>query len=519
MAQKKIGLWSATFLGVSAIIGSGWLFAPYKAAMVAGPAAILSWIIAVVIIGLLAMCFTEIAALYPQRGLSAIIPTLSHNKYFGFPFAMVNWLGVVAIIALEADAVIQYLISLVPTLSSLFFMHGHLTLAGQGLAVLLIIGFCFANYWGASVLVKTNNIFAVLKIVIPVLTAIAIISVSFHPHNFTAVNGTFAPYGYSAVFSAILSCGIIVAFNGFQTVISFANEIDRPARNIPLSVGLALVFCFLVYLLLQVAFIGGVPPKDVLAHGWQQLDYVAPMVQLPLMLGLGFLTSVIYFGATMAPGGSGVAFTGTATRMFTAMAGYQQMPKFFSLVNSTYGISRRSLIFNVTFAVVFLLLFPSWGQLAEVLGLFHVLSYLPIPLALVIFRNKLQDTKHPFFIPFGKPIALFVFVIFTCLFATATFSAVKYLFILLIIFQVIFMSLNIRKVSDFIDIIKQSGWLILFFVGLFLLVWMAPQNAHILSPIWFIISVVIFSVVSFFVLSYSERNDVAVIDASVNIYR
>ena len=165
------------------------------------------------------------------------------------------------------------------------------------------------------------------------------------------------------------------------------------------------------------------------------------------------------------------------------------------------------------------MLFPSWGQLAEVLGLFHVLSYLPIPLALVIFRNKLQDTKHPFFIPFGKPIALFVFVIFTCLFATATFSAVKYLFILLIIFQVIFMSLNIRKVSDFIDIIKQSGWLILFFVGLFLLVWMAPQNAHILSPIWFIISVVIFSVVSFFVLSYSERNDVAVIDASVNIYR
>jgi amino acid transporter len=519
MAQKKIGLWSATFLGVSAIIGSGWLFAPYRAAMEAGPASILSWVIAVIIIGLLAMCFTEIAALYPQRGLSAIIPTLSHNKYFGFPFAMVNWLGVVAIIALEADAVIQYLISLVPSLSAIFYMNGHLTLQGQGLAILLIIGFWAANYWGASVLVKTNNIFAVLKIVIPVVTAIAIITVSFHPHNFTAIGGTFAPYGYSAVFSAILSCGIIVAFNGFQTVISFANEIDNPTRNIPLSVGLALLFCFIVYVLLQVSFIGGVPPKDILAHGWQQLNYVAPMVQLPLMLGLGFLTTVIYFGAMMAPGGSGVAFTGTATRMFTAMSRYQQMPKFFSLVHPVYGISRRSLLFNVGFAVLFLLLFPSWGQLAEVLGLFHVLSYLPIPLALVIFRNKLQETKHPFFIPFGKPIALFVFVIFTCLFATANFTSVKYLFILLIIFQAIFMAMNIRKVSDFLEIIKQSGWLILFFLGLFLLVWMAPQNAHILSTLWFVISLVIFSVVSFYVLSYSARNDAAVIDASVNIYR
>ena len=124
MNSKKIGLWSATFLGISAIIGSGWLFAPYKTAIAAGPASILSWLIAVFIVGLLALCFTEIAVLYPQRGLSAIIPTLSHNKYFGFPFAIANWLGVVAIIALEADAVIQYLISLVPHLSGIFFRSG-----------------------------------------------------------------------------------------------------------------------------------------------------------------------------------------------------------------------------------------------------------------------------------------------------------------------------------------------------------------------------------------------------------
>ena len=101
-SKKTIGLLSATGLGISSIIGSGWLFAPYQASVVAGPASILSWIIAAVIICLLGLCFSEIAALYPRRGLSAIIPTLSHNKHFAFPFAIANWLGVVAVISLEA---------------------------------------------------------------------------------------------------------------------------------------------------------------------------------------------------------------------------------------------------------------------------------------------------------------------------------------------------------------------------------------------------------------------------------
>ena len=115
MKKRSLGLMSAIFLGISSIIGSGWLFAPYKAAQVAGPASIYSWIIGAAIISLLAMCFAEVSGIYPRRGLSAIIPTLSHNRFFGFPFAVANWLGIVAVIALEATATIQYLINFDPT--------------------------------------------------------------------------------------------------------------------------------------------------------------------------------------------------------------------------------------------------------------------------------------------------------------------------------------------------------------------------------------------------------------------
>lgn len=508
MTKHKIGLWSATFLGISTIIGSGWLFAPYRAAQVAGPMSLLSWIIGAFIVGLLAMCFSEIAALYPQRGLSAIIPTLSHNKYFGFPFALTNWLGIVAVIALEAEGTIQYLISLAPSFSDLFFINKQFTLYGNLLAVVLVIFFCLANYWGIRLLAKTNNIFALIKIVIPLVTVIMIITAAFHPANFTAVGNTIAPYGYTSVFGAILTCGIIVAFNGFQTVVSFANEIKNPNRNIPLSMGLALGFCLAVYLLLQVSFIGAVPTA-MLAHGWNNLGFIAPMADLPILLGLGYLSSVIYFGATIAPCSAGITFTGTATRMFSAMASYGQMPKYFEFIDPRYGISRRALLFNILLSVMFLFMFRSWSEMAVVLGLLHVLSYLPTPLALVVFRNRPSlKNQHPFFIPFGKPIAAFVFVVFTCLFGMAPFKPVCDIFIMFAVFQFIYVVLNIKSITGLRLMFSESWGLVLFFGGLLLLVWAAPQNHNVFSEPSFFALMILFSFVSFLVLCQVNHDEI-----------
>ena len=296
--KKTIGLTSAIFLGISSMVGSGWLFAPYKAAAVAGPASIFSWIIGCGIIWLLAMCFSEIASLYPRRGLSAIIPTLSHNKYFGFPFAIANWLGIVAVIALEADATIEYLINLAPSLKNMMYLNNHLTLRGDGLSVILVVLFCIANFWGAKMMLKTNNIFGVIKVVVPFTTVLMIVGVAFHTTNFTAINNSLVPYGYSSIFTAILTTGIIVAFNGFQSVISFSSEVKKPHINIPLSITIAIIVALAVYLLLQITFIGSMP-ASLVKQGWSHLQLNAPMVQLSGMLGLGLLTSIIYFGATI----------------------------------------------------------------------------------------------------------------------------------------------------------------------------------------------------------------------------
>ena len=517
MNKKRIGFLSATFLGISSIIGSGWLFAPYNAASVAGPAALASWGIGAIVIIFLALCFAEVASLYPKRGLSAIIPTLSHNKFFGFPFAIANWLGIIAVIGLEADATIQYLINLFPKIESIFFSHGQLSLYGNTLSITLVLLYSLVNYWGAKTMTRTNNVLVVLKVIVPVVVSLIIIGVAFHPGNFKLVGHSYVPYGFGSIISGILSTGIIIAFNGFQTVISFASEIKKPQRTIPLSLIVSVVFCLGVYLLLQVAFIGSIP-ATALTHGWHQLTMHAPMVQLSVMLGLGLLTSIIYFGATIAPTGTAITFVGTSTRMFTAMSRNGQMPKQFDSVHPKYGVSRPSLVVNTILAILFLLAFRSWGQLAQVLSIFHVISYLPIPIALCVFRNCMKHDKYPFLLPAGKSIAFVLFAIFTFLITMGNVSTVADILGIFGACQLAFIAFNVKSIDELLSAVRQCSLLLVYFAGLYVLTAISPLHSSYLSDTSFAILLIAFISLSFIGLIKFENNDRAIIESSVNIY-
>lgn len=505
MNKSKIGLFSATFIGVSAILGSGWLFAPYKTAMIAGPASIYAWLIGAFLVFLLAFCYAEIAAIYPKRGLAAIIPALSHNKFFGFPFALANWLGVVAVIGLEADATVQYMINLFPSMKSTFFLQSELTWAGVSLSAVLVLLFCLLNYWGAKLLAKTNNILTVIKLIIPVVTALIILSVVFHPHNFTAVRHSFMPYGLKSIFVALITSGIVVAFNGFQTVVTFASEVKDPHKVIPRALVLAIIICLVVYLLLQVAFIGGLPTAE-LNNGWRAVRMSAPMVELSVMLGIGFIVSIIYFGATIAPSGAAVADAGSATRMFTAMSRREQMPRYFDSVHPKYRVSRRSLCVTAVVSLIFIVMFRSWSSLAQVLSLLHIVSYLPIPIALVVFRNRLSANRIKFKLFGGKCISLFVFAIFTYLLTLIEARLVFELVIFLVFSLLVFILLNVRSWAGVFAAIQKCYTVVLYFLGLLALSEVAPGRLIFFNQTEYATLIIAFSVLAFYILTRPDKN-------------
>lgn len=73
MAAKKkqtelISLFQLVMLGLGSLIGSGWLFGAWEAAKVAGPAALISWVIGAVVIGTIAYNYIELGQCFPNPG-------------------------------------------------------------------------------------------------------------------------------------------------------------------------------------------------------------------------------------------------------------------------------------------------------------------------------------------------------------------------------------------------------------------------------------------------------------------
>jgi len=102
--QRNLGAWPLMLTGLGSIIGSGWLFGAGRAAHVAGPAAIFTWIIGAVVILAIALTYAELGAMFPESGGMVRYARYSHGSLVGFVAAWANWIAIVTVIPVEAEA-------------------------------------------------------------------------------------------------------------------------------------------------------------------------------------------------------------------------------------------------------------------------------------------------------------------------------------------------------------------------------------------------------------------------------
>jgi amino acid transporter len=418
MDTKKPSLYAAIAIGVSSMVGSGWLFACYYAAKQSGPASILAWLVGAVLALILAFLLAEIVTLFQVRGLFSRLLTISHNKDYGFISAASNWLGALIVIPSEAEATIQYLSTTMPSLTEMLFSNGHLTHMGILATALLIVVYWMLNYWGMKSLAKTNNAMTFIKVVVPLLTAITIIAAAFHVGNFSGYKHSFVPYGGRSVFDSVISSGIFYAFFGFNIITIYATELKNPKRNIPIALVFSIVITLLIYLVLQVAFLGALDP-NVVAKGWHHLDFTSPLAQLAQMLGLNILMIILYADAAVSPSGTAIIFTGSGSRMLTGMAMDKQVPSYFAKLNEKYKISRRSLTWTVIFSIALVLFFDNWQTIMILVSVFQLIASVAVPLSFTRLRMDQPESERKFRAPVGKTFALLIFVFLTYLLAQA----------------------------------------------------------------------------------------------------
>jgi amino acid transporter len=422
--HRRVGVIGLTFFALGSIIGSGWLFGAMHGVNAAGPASLIAWPLAGVMLLVIVLNFAEIGPMYPVAGGMARFAHYTFGGFGGYTIGWISWIFCIALAPIEVEAALTYLSGL-SHLHWLVDKNGALTLPGGYLiAAGLMLIFVVINLYGVRLFAQTNLWTVWWKVAIPVLTIIALL-VYFHPANFSAAggfipkavgSGSTAALGVKGIFLA-LPAGIVFAEIGFDSAIQMAGESRNPRRDIVRAVIYSTIIGVVIYTLLQLAFIGALP-KSYLSKGWPGVVFEhtihGPYAGIAAALGLTWLLYLLYIDAFISPSGTGLIYTGTHARLLYGMSRERYLPPAFASLNLR-GVPVFSIVFGWFVGLLIFLPFPTWASLVGPITNVAVITYAVGPIALAHFRRTQKERDRPFRLPAAGILSPLAFIFATLL--------------------------------------------------------------------------------------------------------
>ncbi len=405
--KRTLGPKSLVALGIGAIIGAG-LFSltGIAAAEHAGPAIVISFMIAALGCAFAGMCYSELASMIPIAGSAYTYCYATLGELCAW---IIGW-DLVLEYAVAAAVVAVSWSRYVGSFLKDFGMHlpaqwtacpfETITLADGSVAhgilnipaMLVIIAISLLLMCGIQGSSRFNAVIVVLKVAI-VLIFIAI-GYSFinwaNYHPFIPANtGKFGEYGISGIMRA---AGVIFfAYIGFDTVSTAAQEARRPQRDIPIGIIGSLIICTLIYIAFAFILTGMVSYTAMkgdaapVATAINLTPY--PWLQVLIKVGIiaGF-TSVIL-----------VLLLGQS-RVFYAMSRDGLLPKIFSDIHPQWQTPWKS---NLVFMVMVSLmagLFPI-SELGHMTSIGTLLAFVIVCVGVMVLRKTQPQIPRPFRVP------------------------------------------------------------------------------------------------------------------------
>jgi amino acid transporter len=412
--RRDVGFVGILFASFGSIIGAGWLFGALYASSLAGPAAVISWVLGGGAVMLLALTHAELGGMYPVAGGSARFPRYAFGSLVGFTSGWTAFLGSVTVGPIMVQATLLYTSNYVSSLITVSGGRPVLTAQGYLVAVTLLLLFCTINVMGVRWLAEANKLAVWWKLLVPAVTVVALVASSSHRGNFSAAGG-FMPFGWKGVFLALSSGGVIFACLGFEQAVQLGGETRNPRRNIPLAIVGATIGAIVLYVALQLAFILALDPSS-LSHGWSAVAFAGkgahfgPFAALATGLGLGWLAILLYSDAIVSPGGTGLLYTGASARLTFALARAGSIPAAFARLTPR-GTPLFAIAFSFLCGLVIFLPFPSWQQLVGFISGAAVITYAMAPLALGALRRQDPVRPRPLRLPAASLLAPGAFVV------------------------------------------------------------------------------------------------------------
>jgi APA family basic amino acid/polyamine antiporter len=405
--KRTLGPWNLLLLGVGCILGAGiYVMTGAAAANFAGPAVMISFVIAGFACGLTALCYAELASAMPVSGSSYSYAYASLGEVFAWILGWLLMLEYGLAASLLAVGFSGYFASLLhdfgvvvpaalssPTLQALH--HGsalvlHPAVNLTAMAAIAVVGLVLTL--GVSESAAVNNILVLIKI--GVLAAFVVVGVgAVQPHNWTPFvppnEGGFT-YGWPGVVRA--ASILFFAYLGFETVSTAASETRNPQKDMPFGIIGALGACTVIYIIVAAVLTGIVPFRELgvadpiaVAADRMGRPQMATLIKLGALMGLSSVLLVNCFGQS---------------RICFAMSRDGLLPKLFGALHRRFRTPWLGIVVLCAISAVLAAVFPL-SVLGDLVSLGTASAFIIVCISLMWLRATRPDLHRPFRVPFG----------------------------------------------------------------------------------------------------------------------
>lgn len=369
--ERDLGLFSVLAISVGAMIGSGIFILPAVAVKDAGPAVVLAYIFAGIVVLPAALSKAEMATAMPESGGTYLFIERSMGPLLGTIAGIGTWFALSFKGGLALVGGVPYIVYQFDVPPDI------ITPLALALAVILIL----VNLLGAK---QTGRV--QVMIVAVMLGALSWFAIGGVPSVQTANYNGFFDSGAGGILAA--SGLVFVSYAGVTKIASVAEEIENPGRNIPIGILGSLTFTTVLYALIVFVMLGVTDPTAI-------ADSNAPMaVAAEAALGPAGVIGVI-IAALLALVSTANAGVLSSSRYPFAMSRDNLVPPSLGSISERFDTPSTSI--TLTGVVLLLLIaFVPLESIAKLASAFQILVFVLINIAVVAFRRGTMEYEPSF---------------------------------------------------------------------------------------------------------------------------
>lgn len=403
--KRSLTATQLTMLGIGAVIGAGiFVLSGHAAAEHAGPAIVLSFIIAGIACAFAGLCYAEFAAMLPVSGsaYSYSYATLGEfvawfigwNLVLEYMFAAstvaVGWSGYLNSFLGYFGAALPESLASAPlnvVNGSIVYTGGFVNLPAVAI-IAAVSGLC---YVGITQSAFVNSIIVAIKVTVIVLF-VAFAASYVNPdnwHPFIPENEGPGKFGLDGVIRG--ASVVFFAYIGFDAVSTAAGEAKNPQRDMPIGILGSLAICTVIYIIVALVLTGLLPypelstPKPVATalEQYPALGWLKLVVEVGAIAGLSSVILVMLMGQP---------------RIFLSMSNDGLLPKFFAKVHPKFQTPYLGTIIVGVFAALLAGFLPI-GLLGELVSMGTLLAFATVSIGVLVLRKTRPDLPRPFRVP------------------------------------------------------------------------------------------------------------------------